>query len=61
MKLVRFEDGTYGVRTFWFFGWHFRDLTTDGFSWPRSSKFFRDCKATEEKARAAMARYEVIE
>lgn len=65
MRLVRFENGKYGVRTHWFFGWHFMDLKCRGFSWKIGSEFFPDCMASQEAAEAAfrLARlpYEIIE
>lgn len=60
MKLVQFEDGTYGVRTFWFFGWWFRDLACPGFSWKVSSRFFYGCKGTKKKARSLLAGHKVV-
>jgi len=50
MKLVEFEDGTFGIRKFWFFGWYFVDLFSKGYSWTQSSEHFPDCKRTREHA-----------
>ena len=51
MKLVEFENGKFGVRVYWFFGWHFRDLISDKkYNWSRKDSFFRDCQGTHEKA-----------
>lgn len=58
MKLVEFEDGSFGVRVFWvpFIGWYFRDLISPDFVWSSSSKFFNDCKGTREAAAHHMRR-----
>jgi len=28
MKIVQFNNGKYGIRSFWFFGWRYYDLDT---------------------------------
>jgi hypothetical protein len=66
MKLVKFNDGTYGVRKYWLFGWHFVDLKDPQFSWTFGSIYFCCCKGSEERAREVLKskrakRYEVIE
>lgn len=66
MKLVQFENGEYGVRTNWFFGWRFLDLKDSQHRWRPSDGFFCDCKGSEEEALSAMKRvrapkYRVIE
>ena len=54
-NLVRFSDDTYGVlRTFWF-SKTFVDLITPVFEWTPDANCFRDCKGSEEKARAVLA------
>lgn len=53
-RLVKFDNGTYGVRAGWLFGWRFRDLTTPGFCWHRGSAWFFDCQGTKERAVKAM-------
>lgn len=58
-KLVKFQDGTYGVRAYWFFGWRFKDLRSPGFTWHASSVFFSDCKGTRDEAIAAMSKYTI--
>lgn len=50
MKLIQFDNGKFGVRAHWFFGWRFYDLRNDGFFWPKSSIFFCDCMGSREKA-----------
>lgn len=54
MRLVKFDDDTYGVRKYWFFGWHFVDLTTSRYAWSRGNVYFKDCKGTKEQAERAM-------
>ena len=57
MKLVRFEDGTFGVRRWWFFGWVYLDLKSPSmFNWSAQSEYFIDCKGTKEQALKAMKR-----
>lgn len=60
MKLVKFTDGTYGVRVkFSIFGfkWNFLDLKNIRFCWDRDDNFFEHCKGTREKAEYAMRNY----
>lgn len=54
MKLVKFENGTFGVRKYWFFGWHFVDLEMPGFDWDTRSRCFPFCQGSELDARHAM-------
>ncbi len=56
MKLVKFKDGTYGVRKFWLCGWHFVDLKSDDLTWQPSdgSYYFQRCKGTREEAEAKL-------
>jgi len=49
MKIVRFENGKYAIRTFWFFGWNFLDLTNPRFNWTRRERHFKDCVSSLEK------------
>ena len=53
MKLVKFEDGSYGVRCHWFFGWYFKDLVTDGYVWKKNEPWFHHCKGSIETAKRA--------
>ena len=49
MKLVKFKNGTYGVRKgFWPF-YAFYDFTNTGFWWNNDSKFWHDCQTTDEQ------------
>ncbi len=43
MKIVKFENGQYGIRTHWFFGTRFLDLRNNIYSWTQRSDFFCDC------------------
>jgi len=43
MKIVQFENGKYGVRTFWFLGWWFLDLTSVTFKWRQCDAWFHCC------------------
>lgn len=49
MRLVKFKDGTYGVRRWWFLGWWFQDLHSLNVLFFRS-RYFHDCKGSYEKA-----------
>ena len=50
-KLVKFSDGTFGLRRgCWLFGYRFQDFTSTGYSWCIGDVFFDDCKTTKEKA-----------
>lgn len=50
MRIVKFNNGKYGIRLFYF--WYF-DLTRTGiFKWrTRSSCFFNDCQGTAEEVK----------
>jgi len=54
MRLVKFKNGKYGLRTFWFFGWHFRDLANIKFNWTRSDRYFEDCQGSIELCKSVM-------
>jgi hypothetical protein len=49
MKMVIFDNGKYGVRKFWFFGWHFVDLFNNKYSWHSKDLLFRRCMGTKEQ------------
>jgi hypothetical protein len=46
MKIVKFKNGTYGIRKGWLF-YRYRDLELN-YWWPLSSKYFKDCQASLE-------------
>ena len=50
MKLVEFNNGTFGIRKNWFFGWWFADLRSQGFTWRRGGAYFTHCQGTREQA-----------
>ena len=55
MKLVEFENGEFGIRVYWFFGWYFRDLESNkNYSWRREDSYFQDCQGSREKAEEYM-------
>jgi hypothetical protein len=66
-KLVRFDDGTYGVRVLWLFQFYFVDLKLPTVQWQPSDKYFKDCKGTRSQAetalnhRLARVKYEIVE
>lgn len=64
-KLVKFNNGRYGIRSYWFFGWFFVDLVTNGFNWAPGSMFFSDCQGSREKVESILNRgkikYELVE
>lgn len=47
MKIVKFNNGTYGIRR-WFFGYQFKDLET-AFWWRVGSKWIMHCQGEKEK------------
>ena len=49
MKIVKFIDGTYGVRK-WFGVYLYKDLTISGLWWSISSPHFSDCRGTLSQA-----------
>ncbi len=60
-KLIQFHDGTWGVRSgYWFFS--FKSFITDSTWWGAGSICFNHCKTTEKQARAYMNhdKYKVI-
>ena len=54
MKLIEFSNGTFGVRRYWFFGWHFMDLKSTNFAWNKGDLYFSHCQGTREEARLAI-------
>ncbi len=44
MKPVKFKDGKYGTRKYWFFGWVFLDFRDNDFAHRASTYWFKDCK-----------------
>jgi len=56
MKLVEFENGKFGVRNYWLFGWHFVDLESPEFSWSRRNHWFKGCEGSREEAIRGMHR-----
>lgn len=58
MKLVKFNDGTFGVRSGnFFFGYAYADLVTSNLWWPLESAWISDCKGSESAARKRLERY----
>jgi hypothetical protein len=55
MKKVKFANSKYGVRTYWFFGWHFLDLESPVYSWKGGTTYFPCCVGSEEQADKALA------
>ena len=48
MKIVKFKDGSYGIRRGWLFGYEYKDLR-GSFWWRISETYFIDCKGTKEQ------------
>ena len=56
MKLVQFDDGTYGVRK-GLIRYRFRDLRSPiNYWWAADNPFFKDCKGTLSEAMVVMGR-----
>lgn len=50
MKLVKFKDGTFGIR-YGFIFHKYQDFKNESYKWPSGHRHMIDCKTTEEKAR----------
>ena len=51
-KLVKFKDGTFGIRRGFLGLYWFKDLNTDGYWWSKNSRFFVDsCRGKESTVR----------
>ncbi len=51
MKIVKFKDGTYGVRKFSFLmGYSYVDLTTPHYDWNRYCQYYHNCKGSKEES-----------
>ena len=63
VKLIKFSDGTYGIRRgSYFSGYTYFDLKdSSDFWWDKSSDYFPDCQGSEEKAREIYNRYNVTD
>lgn len=55
MKLVEFSNGKWGIRTYWWFGWHFLDFDDNTTSRRQSSVYFRYCQTSRGIAEARFA------
>lgn len=54
MKIVKFEDGTYGIRRYWFFGWFFNSLYNTKYVWRSDKNVYEFCKGTKELCETVM-------
>ena len=52
MNIVKFKDGTFGVRRHFNDRFEFADFRTLGLWWANDSKFIADCHGTLEQAKA---------
>ena len=50
MKIVKFKDGTYGVRRLTLGGYEYKDFRSPRYWWLITSKFFADCRGTLTEA-----------
>lgn len=51
MKIVKFKDGTYGVRRLTLFGYEYKSFRRPlQFWWSRNSEYFSDCHGTLAEA-----------
>ena len=48
MKIVKFKNGGYGIRTGWLFH-KYVDLTTPSFEWNREERHFKDCVSEDKE------------
>jgi len=51
MKIVKFDNGTFGVRLYWFFGWHFANFCVKHCAERVGSAYFHQAQ-TSSKALA---------
>ena len=59
MKLVKFENGKYGVRLYWFFGWRFLSVPySGGYIWSGVRYINSYCQGTKEEAENALKKYQ---
>ena len=61
LKLVEFEDGTFGVRRGWWSFHEFLDLQNPIFWWQQGGRFFRDCTGTRAEAESRLAEMKIRE
>ena len=50
MKIVKFKDGTYGVRRLTLYGYKYKDFHIPRYWWSRNSIYFADCRGTLTEA-----------
>lgn len=50
MKIVKFKDGTYGVRRLTLFGYEYKDFRSLKHWWSLNSICFADCRGTLAEA-----------
>ena len=56
MKLVKFKDGTYGVRKMVWFEFMYLDLTDPSHWWTINCSDFNNCKGSKEEAEKGFIR-----
>lgn len=61
MKLVKFDNGSWGVRTFWFFGWHYMTYEKPHVSYNEKEPLFRKCRMTKEQAESLYNKFKIGE
>lgn len=54
MKVVEFSNGKFGIRTYWFFGWHFQSLSISTISWRKGDRCFDSCQGTKQQVFAVL-------
>lgn len=52
-KIVRFADGTFGIRRLTLFGYAYLDLVSPCFWWSRTDRFIHDCHGSKKAAQRA--------
>jgi hypothetical protein len=60
MKIVKFENGMYGIRSSWFLGWRFVDLRCPGCRWKSGDSDFKDCLGTIDQCLEIKATLETL-
>lgn len=59
MKIVKFNNGKYGVRTYWFFGWSFIGIDGD-YTWRSKEDIIKYCMTNDlEKCKELIKSYTI--
>jgi len=51
MKIVKFENGLYGIRRYWLLAWHYLDLTDTRYTHMPNTPLFQNCMGDLEQVK----------